>query len=963
MKKTIKHLLLPILILLLFSLAFGQAGKPNAILNALYDQGVSFYNQAEYRKAAQVFEQGLEIAKQNDDKSFTGIFYANLGLIYYNLGEYNNAIADNTQALSIKRKQNDKKAAASILTNLGNIYDQTSDYQKALSNYKEALDIFRDFKDQKGIRTNLSNIGIIYDKMDDYQQAVIFYSESLKIAKEIKDINGQSESLTNLGITQEHTGDYAKALECYEEALKIAQSRKDKMGIGDVMVDIGLVYNNLGDYKRSMSYFQEALVLKTVSGDKKGLGSVLVNIGMVLNRFGYYEKAISYYEKAMAIQKELRLSIEQVQANIADSYLEMNEIEKAEKEYRLLGDPVRLGRLEIIRKDYAGAVKYFDRAIEDSLKDRNLRVLFSAYCGKGIAYAGLKDYDRSKENYEKAIMINEEQRDILEDNEKDRFFADKVCGFTRSKPYEGMVKLSIDFEKLSDAFYYSENLKGRRFAEAVSKNLSHISKTLPKKVEEDEQEHKISLRSLRKLLKTAYINKDTEMYASLEKQLKIEIKSMNKFISELRKLYPEYASINYPGPAKPSEVRLLKDEVLIEFEVTDEKTFAFILKNGSIDLREADIPRKELKKKVMNYIKYFEEIKNMKDLAKFDPETGKELYSILFGDIFQNIKEASSIIIVPDEFLGVLPFDSLAVDVPRKYKLGESEYGHFPIGIKYLGDKYEISYAQCATSLSLIRSNPGTVSTNENVLIVSDPIFSTDDTRASHILRSKETEENLKKIEALKDWKSMGIDGIISKGTAKTAKTDSIFPRLEKTKELSSVTQDLFGQDNTVILSGENASEKNVRESNLSKYKYLIFATHGVLDDTIPWINEPSLVLNLVGNTKGYDGFLTMSEVMALKIPAYVCLLTACQTGVGEDINGEGVMGLGRAFQYAGSKNTVMTLWPVAEDATIALSTMFLKQLKNGNTPKKALKTAKDIIRKKGYEHPFFWAGFVIFSD
>jgi len=106
-----------------------------------------------------------------------------------------------------------------------------------------------------------------------------------------------------------------------------------------------------------------------------------------------------------------------------------------------------------------------------------------------------------------------------------------------------------------------------------------------------------------------------------------------------------------------------------------------------------------------------------------------------------------------------------------------------------------------------------------------------------------------------------------------------------------------------------------------------------------------------------------MTEVMGLKMGGEVVALTACETGVGKDVSGEGVMGMGRAFQYAGCGNVLMSLWSVAEDATVSLSNAFFRNLKEGKAPKEALRLARTEIRKNGYEHPFYWSGFILVGN
>ena len=217
---------------------------------------------------------------------------------------------------------------------------------------------------------------------------------------------------------------------------------------------------------------------------------------------------------------------------------------------------------------------------------------------------------------------------------------------------------------------------------------------------------------------------------------------------------------------------------------------------------------------------------------------------------------------------------------------------------------------------------------------------------------------------AIREWKKMGIAGIMEKGEKrrKSIAEEEIFPRLEKTVEIAKGIKKLFGRNSTILI-GKKAKEEDIVELDLSNYKYITFATHGILDKTVPYIKEPALVLTQVGNSEEYDGFLTMSEIMGLKMNAEVVALTACETGIGKNIRGEGVMGMGRAFQYAGCGNVLMSLWSVAEDATVSISNAFFKNLKEGEEPKEALRLARAEIRRRGYEHPFYWSAFILFSN
>ncbi len=167
----------------------------------------------------------------------------------------------------------------------------------------------------------------------------------------------------------------------------------------------------------------------------------------------------------------------------------------------------------------------------------------------------------------------------------------------------------------------------------------------------------------------------------------------------------------------------------------------------------------------------------------------------------------------------------------------------------------------------------------------------------------------------------------------------------------------------TDLYEGVAAKKSVLLEKDLTSYRSVVLATHGYFGKDLPGIQEPVLVLSLVGEPKGQDGFLRLSEVMGLKINCDMVALTACQTGLGRHVSGEGTMGMGRAFQYAGAKTVLMSLWGVSETASVNLVESFFKHMKEGKNKLEALKLARDEIRKTGYDHPFYWAPFILVGE
>jgi len=106
-----------------------------------------------------------------------------------------------------------------------------------------------------------------------------------------------------------------------------------------------------------------------------------------------------------------------------------------------------------------------------------------------------------------------------------------------------------------------------------------------------------------------------------------------------------------------------------------------------------------------------------------------------------------------------------------------------------------------------------------------------------------------------------------------------------------------------------------------------------------------------------------MTEVMGFKMNADLVVLTACETGVGQKLAGEGVMSMGRAFQYAGAQSVLMSLWPVAEASSVQLVESLFKHIKRGNSVIQAVQSARKEIRDAGFDHPFFWAPFILVGE
>ncbi len=452
-----------------------------------------------------------------------------------------------------------------------------------------------------------------------------------------------------------------------------------------------------------------------------------------------------------------------------------------------------------------------------------------------------------------------------------------------------------------------------------------------------------------KNLQKAYEKQNKEVIAALEPQVKTAKEKLAAHIEMLRKQYPFFAATKYPQPMGLDQSALKDNEWVLAYQVTDPGIIIYLTKGKSlVKCLFKPVARKE----VDGLVRKFREPLDLgpddslrKKLAAFDFAAGKKLSDMLLADVLPALPKDTPLIIIPDGSLGVVPFEMLVLN--DKGTIVKGDKTAVTSGAEFFGGRNPISYYQSITALTLARTlekqrNPG-----EKTLALVDPVFSQDDPRFIKLARQEKEKllNNLPK-EILMSMK-------IQEGLT--------WPRLPLTAQLGeSLKKD---DPKTDLYEGMQAKKSVLLDKDLTPYRSVVFGTHGYFGKELPGIQEPVLVLTLLDQQKGHDGFLRLSEVLGLKLNCDVAALTVCQTGLGRQISGEGTMGMGRAFQYAGAKSVLMSLWSVSEKASVNLVESFFKHLKEGKNKQEALRLARQEIRKAGYDHPFYWAPFILVGE
>jgi len=854
----------------------------------------------------------------------------------YKRSDFQRALAAWEKGLKWAKANNDKQAISTFTGNIGIVYRHLGDYSKALAHYQEALEIDREIGYRKGIGYNLTNIGLLYANIDDYSKALAHYQEALKIDREIGDRKGIGATICNMGNVYAYLGDYSKALAHYQEALKIDREIGDRKGVGAELGNIGNVYSDLGDYPKALAHYKEALEIRMGIGDRTGAGVELGNIGTVYSDLGDYPKALAHYKEALEIFSSIgtRPGEEIAIANIGDVYLEQGEFKKAEAQYQKIGgDTIREGRLALAQKDFPMAKSLFSERLKLDQEGRKAGFLFAELVGLGLACEGLGQDEEARRHFQQAVDMLEQQREGLTESQRTNFYEAKVMGFQRLLAYEGLARTLYRLKRPEEAFLVAESTRARALAEAMSRRGEKTGYRIPPDVQRQETELINRIAGLHKMMDKLFEQKQMGRYREVKEDLGQEKKNLESLLSVLRKNYPEYAAVKYPIPLKAEQLKLRPEEVLVSYQTTDTGVLCYVVRQGKVISAEwVGIQRKDLEERVRQYRLAYEGVTHESDLKRHDTKLSRGLYDLLLRKALGQTKQGDKVILSPDGILGLLPFEALVMEEGAE---------------KYAGDVHNIAYAHSGTSLTLGRMLKKGKEKTSGLLVVADPVFSTADariTRGTQLARAGDYEV-----------RRMGMVAERITGTQDT------FGRLVETGLLAKRLVTLF-PDEGETLTGLDATREKVYQRPLDRYRYLVFATHGILDKDVPYIQQPALVLCQV-NTK--DGFLTMTDVMGLNLKSEVAALTACSTGVGKRVSGEGVMHMGRGFQYAGAKSVLMSLWSVAEDSTTCLTERFFVHLKEGKDARTSLRQARKELRTKNaaYNHPFYWGGFILMAE
>ncbi len=890
-----------------------ESEREKEVAEALHNIGIVYSSMGMAPKAIEFYEEALPLRRAAKDRAGLASTLDSLGLAYLYAGEMQKAFDYSNQALTLFRELNDRKGLANALNNIGGINFTLGDFRKALEYFGQALELRRALGQRPEESIALNNIGRVHDLLGEAQKALDYHRQALEIRRELGHRLLEATSLNNIGLVYDWLGDKEKALEHYKQALELFRAANDRNLEATALNNIGGFYlNTLKDSKTALDYYNRSLEIRRALGQPIELAIVLDNIGHLYNSTGDPRNALEYHRQALEIRQKSR---------------------------HRLGEAVSLNSLGAANYslgELSTALDYFNQALKlyRSLGDRSR---------EAIALYGLAMIERDRGNLDEARVWMEASLNIVESlrggvasqHWRASYFAQK------QDYYEFHIDLLMRLHQRDPAkahnlaaFQASERARARSLLELLAEARIDVEQGISPELKQRERAVHLRISQIQGELIQAYsqAQPDRSKTAVLEAALKQTDAEREQLRAEIRQRHPRYAELQYPAAPKLKDVQSLLDDrtVLLEYVLGQKNSFLFAVTRE--DLLVARLPPASAVGAEVEALRALITSRPQRSDFEKKVEHSRKLFRVILEPAGRLLVGKQRLIIVPSGILHYLPFEVLLTKGEEKTLATMT-----PARLPYLLRDYAISYVPSAAVLASLRNRPTKSTAGKSFLAFADPVYGN-----LTELPSSLAQPNLS--DAFGDQRPWQLERLI-----------------ESRREVEQISA-LFPKDQVSLLLREQAREENAKTAGrFNEFRFVHFATHGLLNEERP--SYSGLILSLAGS-QSEDGLLQGYEIFNLKLNADLVVLSACETGLGKEVKGEGLVGLSHAFFYAGTPSLVVSLWKVQDRSTADLMVNLYREIGRTQTKSEALRQAKLIlIQQNRYADPYYWAPFVLTGD
>jgi len=952
----------------------------------LSDLGRSLGESQQWTRADAAYEEALAAAHKARNVSIAAQLLREWGGTFENRADLDRAEQCYRQALTLDETSEGLSLSVALdLNNLGKLATRRDDFLSAKKHYSRSLAIRRQLAPGSlEVAKSLVNLGRLAHRSGDLIQAEQYLRQSVSLTNKLATLSLESAtSLSNLGDVLRDNGDLAKAEEYQRRSLairgKLAPGSSD---YADSLGDLGLLFLDRGDLIMAEDFMRQSLAIKEKpTPETSDVATILMNLGVVAWRRGDLAAAEDYTQRSLAIAEELypggldvadslnnlgMIAMERGELPAAANYIQKaliiqerlapgglavaasldslagvawkaNELAKAkechqralairerlapeslEVTYSLQG----LGDVAFKEGDLSAATELYGHAlaIREKLSPDSVGVA-EALHSLGLTYRRRGESGLAKDLLCRAIDALDQQRQRAGGTEEARSaFSSKYAGY-----YRTCIDARLTANELQEAFHVHERSRARAFLALLAERDLRFSADIPSEFLSEKRRIGMEYDRAQAALGRLNSTRDAGEIERLLGQLRELREKQEQIVAAIRKGSPRFASLRYPEPLDLAGARNTLDPgtVLLAYSVGEEQTLLFVLQAEGIPapgLAVVTLPvgAETLRKDVESFRNLLRR-HNLSSVTALKAQA-EGLYKTLVQPAEAQILASERILVSPDGPLHTLPFAALVHD------------GHYLVEEKPLHTVISTTvYAELKRSRHE-RPAPSQI----ELTAFGDPSYPPLPSGQSSTAHPE-------------------VRAAVGRGLALTP--------LPSTREEVLGIAALYPGARTFL--GAEATEERAKSTGKDA-SYLHFACHGLLDERSPLNSALALTIPEHPGEGQENGLLQAWEIFeGVRLNADLVTLSACDSALGQEMGGEGLLGLTRAFQYAGARSVLASLWSVYDVSTARFMKRFYGYLHSGKSKDEALRAAQiDQIRgKSGSPHPFHWAAFELFGD
>jgi CHAT domain-containing protein/tetratricopeptide (TPR) repeat protein len=906
--------------------------------------------------ALATFQEALTITRETPHAALNIDSLNGLGAAYNRLSKCAEAQTFLQQAITLSEQNNYPAGKAEALLTLSQCQNY-SDHALALRTAQEALALWQSVGRKRGVAQSYVAVGEYQLAQNNLTEAARSYETALNLWRELNVASEQAEMLISLGFVEYRKGAWQNVFTFLTQAQNLLDEKAEpyKMGqitsgMAEAFVESGLPEIGLDKYSEALEYYRQAQ-------NPRAVIVTIWAVGKAYYLLDKYPEALDNLQRALADAESIKEPTIVAMCNdfLGRTFSAMNDrvaalrhFEIALDLYTRVGNPMEAARVRALMGQVyqqqgkaEKAREYYQNALEAFRSLSDLVNQSATLYARGSLELEQNNLDVAEDYLRQSIEATENMRRVSTSRDLTAAFSARV-----HERYQNYIECLMRKHQIEPAQGFAvraleanEAARGRSLAELLRATETNLVPGLDPELGEREKSLRQSLK-VKEDYKVALLGRDykKEELAALELELTHLEAEYKQVIEIIQARYPSYEQITRPVAWDLQRIQkeVIADDqtVLLEYSLGADRSYVWAVTHNSITSYE--LPARELINEAAEKVyKLLATPPGADTENEFTPAV-QELSRMVLSPVAKELNKRR-IIVVADGALHYIPFQILPAPSANNEPLVDSvEVVNTP-SASILGE----------LQLEAARRQPAT----KMLAAFGDPVFlsnyalrkGTNDNEQVAAIQPAETERPQRALRGIE------IDG-------DSFDSSTIQPLHYARREITNLRAVVAGE--IFVAMDFAATRKELLNADLTQYAILHLATHGYLDPKLPGYS--GLLLSTVDrNGQTQDGFVSLQDIYQLRAPVNLVVLSACQTALGQEVRGEGLIGVTRGFMYAGASTVVASLWKVDDEATADLMKRFYSNMQDGMTPAAALRAAQNSARQEG-RPPYYWAAFTL---